>query len=308
MEYLHTKPIKLSFMAKLRQTLTKALLGAAATLIVAEIGVRAIGLTDFPLYEASKDIGYIPQANQQGRFLNKNEWAFNNEHMGSGPFQPSDAVDTLLIGDSIVLGGNPFTTAERLGPRLQALIGGKVWPISAGSWALRNELTYLRAHKDVVAQVDRLVFVLNSGDFGEASSWSCELTHPLSRPIFSTYYLAQRYGTSVDKCGTTPAELQVPPGDAFQELAAFLRGTGKQVIVFLYPDKAELISQTQLQEKLTHHIPALRQAGVQHIFLVSDDSRWTPSAYKDTIHPSVQATQTLASIMADKLQQTPLTH
>ncbi len=60
-------------------------------------------------------------------------------------------------------------------------IGG-LWPISAGSWALRNELAYLRVNPDVVTQIDALVFVFNSGDFAEASSWKCELTHPRTKP------------------------------------------------------------------------------------------------------------------------------
>lgn len=119
-----------------------------AALAIAEGSVRALGLVDFPLYDANAQIGYIPAANQQGSFLNKNDWQFNALHMGAPAFAPDPARDVLLVGDSLVYGGNTYRQPERLGPALQTLLqergGGQVWPISAGSWALRNELAYMR--------------------------------------------------------------------------------------------------------------------------------------------------------------------
>jgi hypothetical protein len=96
------------------------LLLALAALPVAEGGVRAFGLVDFPLYEANAQIGYIPAANQEGSFLNKNAWQFNALHMGAPAFAPNPARDVLLVGDSLVYGGNAYRQSERLGPTLQA--------------------------------------------------------------------------------------------------------------------------------------------------------------------------------------------
>ncbi|MDP1125438.1 hypothetical protein Q5O12_28365, partial [Klebsiella pneumoniae] len=77
-------------------------------------------------------------------------WQFNSLSMGSGPFFPSSDIDTLLIGDSIVLGGNPYRQQDRLGPVLQMDSKHAVWPISAGSWSISNELIYLKDHPDVL--------------------------------------------------------------------------------------------------------------------------------------------------------------
>jgi len=113
----------------------KAVLFALLSLaLICEVGVRAFGLTDFPLYDADNRQGYIPKADQHGSFMNKNKWQFNHEHMGSGPFLPSAATDSLLVGDSIVLGGNPYSMHERLGPRLQAQVGGA--SVAHFSWQL----------------------------------------------------------------------------------------------------------------------------------------------------------------------------
>ncbi|MGU5731348.1 hypothetical protein ACV1DR_20970 [Aeromonas jandaei] len=128
---------------------TKILTGVVLGLALIEIGIRISGIIDFPLYDADNHIGYIPKPNQSGSFLRTHDWQFNSLSMGATEFRPTDKdTDTLLIGDSIVLGGNPYKQGDRLGPQLQLIHGGNVWPISAGSWALRNELVYLNLHPE----------------------------------------------------------------------------------------------------------------------------------------------------------------
>jgi hypothetical protein len=135
--------------------------------------VRLMGLGDFPLYEANNVIGYIPKASQQGTFMNTSDWVFNSLHMGTGEFKPGPGRDVLLVGDSLVYGGNSYRQAER-----------QVWPIGAGSWSMHNELTWLMQHLDVVRQVDNVVFVPNSSDLEDSgSSWRCESTHPTHAPV-----------------------------------------------------------------------------------------------------------------------------
>jgi hypothetical protein len=96
------------------------LLLLVAVVLLVEGGVRALGLVDFALCGANAQIDYIPAANQQGSFLNKNDWQFNALHMGSPAFAPNPLRDVLLVGDSVVYGGNAYTESQRLGPTLQA--------------------------------------------------------------------------------------------------------------------------------------------------------------------------------------------
>ena len=82
-------------------------------LIMLEILIRSLGLVDFPLIHADNKIGYIFKPNQHGSFLNHNEWKFNSVSMQNDEeFLPSDSLDILLIGDSIVSGGNTFKKEE----------------------------------------------------------------------------------------------------------------------------------------------------------------------------------------------------
>lgn len=236
---------------------------ATAGLVCGEVGVRLAGFVDFPLYEANAVMGYIPAASQSGSFLNKNTWRFNELHMGAVPFKPT-RNNVLLVGDSIVLGGNPLSETDRLGPKLQKILplDVSVWPISAGSWALRNELAWLRANPDVVDKVSAIVFVVNSGDFGEASSWSCELTHPTHKPTLALFYLVEKYVHAFSPCnGSVPPGLQVPPGDLPRELQAFLAGRADKVHFVWYADKTELADTALRQIKQDAQLTTLRVAG-----------------------------------------------
>lgn len=276
--------------------------GVLGLVAAVEIAARAAGAVDFPVYEANNEIGYIPKASQSGSFLRKNDWYFNAKSMGASEFSPSAGTDLLLIGDSIVYGGNPYRREDRLGPQLQKAAGIAVWPISAGSWALRNELAYLRSNPDVVAQVDRFVFVLNAGDFNQASSWSCEATHPRSRPVWAGLYLFQKYVWDWHPCGAVPENLKVPDGDWKRELKAFLASPGvqgKPIDFFLYPALPEMSGQGSPSERVENHAQAVREVAgdAVSLFSVGRDPRWSTKYYRDGIHATPEGNAVLAGII-----------
>lgn len=91
------------------------LLVLVTVVLVAEASVRAFGLVDFALYQANAQSGYIPAANQQGSFLNQNDWQFNALHMGAPAFAPNPVREVLLVGDSVVYGGIRLSTARAPG-------------------------------------------------------------------------------------------------------------------------------------------------------------------------------------------------
>ena len=163
---------------------------AVFSMLLLEGSIRLIGLINFPLVIADNKIGYIYKPNQHGSFLNRNDWRFNSHSMQNDEeFLPSNSLDVLLIGDSIVAGGNSFKKEDRLGSKLARDLNTQVWSISAGSWSLLNELIYLENHPEVIQGIDKFIFILNSGDFTRPSSWSCEYTHPRSYPYLSLIHI-----------------------------------------------------------------------------------------------------------------------
>jgi len=272
---------------------------AVGLFFAVEIGLRISGAVDFPLYDADSEIGYIPKANQSGSFLRRNDWQFNERHMGvPRPYQPGGV---LLVGDSVVLGGNSYRDQERLGPLLQQALGKPVWPVSAGSWALRNELAYLRRNPDVVSGAEQIVFVLNDADFDQASSWSCEYTHPRSSPWVATYYIARK--ALCPACGSASTEMQVPSGDWRLELKAFLASPqvkAKTITFFLHP-RLEQLSNSRKLHDLTRFSDALRQVGAVHVFNIGDDARWKSEFYKDAIHVTANGNAVMARIIKARI-------
>lgn len=279
--------------------------GGLALLAAGEITVRLMGLGDFPLYEANNVIGYIPKASQQGTFMNTNDWEFNSLHMGTGEFKPGPGRDVLLVGDSLVYGGNPYRQAEKIGPSLarHMPVGTQVWPIGAGSWAINNELTWLMQHPDVVAQVEDIVFVLNSGDLIDTgSSWRCDRNHPTQRPASVLWFQAQKK-LELEACNQTPDGMAVadrPWREAFKTWLASPQAQGKRLHFVLYPDKGQLLSGQK--PALPQTIAQLQELGLTHILDLGSDPAWKPEHYRDAIHPTAEGNDVLGQVIGKWLQ------
>jgi hypothetical protein len=270
----------------------------AVVLVLAEVLVQLSGAVNVPVYEANNQIGYIPAPNQSGSFLHTHDFRFNEYSMGAGQFKPDAArFNLLLVGDSVVLGGNPLAEPERLGPQLEKLTGWQVWPISAGSWALQNELTYMRQHPDIVQKMDAVLIVSNAGDFGEPSSWASGLTHPRSRPFPGLLYMVQKYVIGVQP-QLVPPELKVVKRDWHVDLHDFSQTFRKPIYLFMYPGIDEVKDKALLEARLDARIPEIQAnlAKAAKIFKVSDHPQWGVQNYRDGIHPSGQGNAELAKI------------
>jgi hypothetical protein len=278
----------------------------SATLIsacVAEFANNMAGLVDFPLYDANNQIGYIPKPNQAGSFMTTNDWAFNELSMGTArKFSPDDnKIDVLLIGDSIVYGGNPYKKDERLAPQLERVSGRTVWPISAGSWGLQNELQYLRDHPLVLDGVDQVVFVLNSGDFDLPSSWSSEMSHPRTHPPLALVYLLNKF--VIKPKYTTLPEMKVPSRDIMADLEAFSQRWNKPFTVFLYADKQQSQDPALWEVAFSEPLKLLRGAAIPQMTIVDGRplSKMIPDDYRDAVHPVPSANIKLATAIASTL-------
>lgn len=282
------------------------LFGVTALFVGSECTVRLMGLVDFPIYTADAEIGYQLAPSQSGSFLNKNDWFFNEKSMGvQQRFEPKINKDVLLVGDSIVLGGNPLSQEKKLGPRLTQKTGRMFWPVAAGSWSMRNELAYLARNPDVVRGVSNIYFVVNSEDFDQASSWACDLTHPRARPFFALIYLFKKYVVKPVDCGVTPPELQVARGDWRKELRGFMGSAlakDKSVTFWLYPNQQEAVDVGLLEARLEvreKEILKLLEGHNVRVFSLARDPRWREVDYVDVIHPGARGIEVMADVMSD---------
>lgn len=277
----------------------KAALIACLLPLGAEVAIRASRVDDVPLYRADSRIGYIPAPNQTGAFIWTHAWAFNALSMGTErPFVPHLAGSIALVGDSIVLGGNPYRAEDRLGPQLARTTGRPVWPIGAGSWALQNELQYLRDHPAVVDGVDQIVIVSNSGDFGLPSAWANELTHPRMRHWSSAWQLFRKYVWQ-PAMPAVPKGLQVRSQDVHGFLSDLAGRVHRPIIVILYPDRAESLNSS----RCGFPVPALMDVPNVRLFCIKSSRGWATSLYRDDIHPDANGMRILARLIAVVLHE-----
>ncbi len=210
-------------------------------------------------------------------------------------FAPSSKLDVLLVGDSIVYGGNPLRQQDKIGPMLEAETGWQVWPISAGSWGMQNELAYLGRIPQAVRTSDVIVFVFNSGDFGDPSSWASEYTHPRSRPTSYLLYLAGKFRGAPAQ---PPSDLVVKPwADLPEAWNQFVAASRKPVLVVAYPAKAELASGCSWVPDWA------KSAGAFACF--GGDGQMMPEDYRDGIHPSGLGMKKLSSFIRNKVEALP---
>jgi len=278
----------------------KVLYWFAGLLLLVEALVQLLGFVDVPIYLGNNQIGYIPAPNQSGAFMRSHTWHFNEYSMGAGSFKPdSKRFNLLLVGDSLVLGGNPLSEPERLGPQLEKLTGWQVWPISAGSWAMQNELTYMRQHLAILDKMDAIVIMSNSGDFDVPSSWASDLTHPLHHPFPGLIYLVRKYALQPSIPPRVNPKMQVPLRDWQHDLHELSQQFKKPIYIFMYPNSAEFHDGVKRQSQLDSKIPLIQAqlADTAKIYKVSNDKNWNKTLYRDDIHPNGNGNSVLARIL-----------
>ncbi len=249
---------------------------SGALLLIVEISLRVFGVLNFPLWRADPVLGYIPAPNQHGKLFNSADWVFNEHSMGvAAPFKATSDC-TILIGDSLVFSDSKNGQPNKLGPLLQGRLHAPVWPIAANSWALQNELTYLLTRPEVQA-CPTIVIVSNSGDYQEPSVWKSELTHPRSRPLLGSLYVARKL------LFTPPVEPFAWPTPAQEaqwggSLDRFLAAYHGRLLFVLYPTKEEL-------EKHIDRFGPFRAYLRGRAETFDLGPYWSADAYQDIIHP-----------------------
>jgi hypothetical protein len=301
---------------------------AAGALVASELAVRALGLTDFPVYVVDPQVGYYYRADQRGRFLNRNSWAVNARGMPTGkPWAPDRALDIVVIGNSIVAGGNPYEQRERLAPLLERLAGEHydVWPVAAGGWSTVNEVAYLGMVPDVVATADLFVWSHVAGGLTKPNHWLGDAIFPRERPRWATGYVLRRY--LLPRLGVGPAP--PPSGEAVfdpeqagsggappyatnlarweQAVARLAQASGRRMpgIVLLYPTREQLDAARRGLEWLPERTDIERVAAA-HGLLVVDLTRspeWSARQYKDDIHPTPDGNLVLARILLSHVRR-----
>ena len=302
-----------------------AALALVALAAAGEVLLRAAGILNFPLYRLDPEAGYRYAPGQSGSFLNRNRWTINELSMPTTRrWQPGTAPDLLVVGNSIVAGGNPYDQREKLGAAMERALADRfaVWPVATGGWSVVNQMGYLRTFPEVTAAADLFVWSYTSGGLWSASPWLGDDVFPRERPRSALAYvvrkqLLQRFGRGfvAQGEGRTPGTTARSPQEVYAghlaqfdaTLGALAAATGRRTpgVLLLYPTAAQLAHARGGAEWLAERADLVRVANGHGVVVIDLAAThwWEHSHYRDGVHPTVEGNQVLARILVEALDR-----
>jgi hypothetical protein len=295
----------------------RCIVGFLVFVVVVEIALRLAGTVDFPVYQVDDGIGYMIRPNQAGSFLRTHSWVFNDRSMGTAAvWDPTKKPDLLMIGNSIVMGGNPYAQPDKLGALVQSQLGDRiaVWPIAVGGWTEVNETVYLERNPDVASAAGFFVWIVLPGGLSQLSPWRGDYVFPRAQPLSATWYVSRRYVLpklmSFNMSELPPqGALTAENVNRFEAMIAKLsQATNRPVpgILVLYPGEADLAAARRGNEWLPER-PALERIAATYGLRILDLSKrpeWNSAQYRDGTHPTVEGNRVLANIITSTVSET----
>jgi hypothetical protein len=273
-----------------------------AALVMAELLIRWLGITSFALYTRDDQCHYRMKASQRGHFLNRYQWSYDERGMRTKNYVSTLSGAVILLGDSVVDGGSYVTQSETLAERLQEAIGRTVYPIACHGWSIENELSALTSMPGW-QNAEKLILVLNRGDFNYTNEGASEWSFPSRLPLWSLPWLVcrqlyRRYPA------WWPPERPAPTAEGvkrlrdqnltrFKEVVEQFRGT---VTILRFPLKGE-------NTATETYFEALADVAKSKVSLidVTESPLWTDDCYQDNIHPNSKGVDVLATYIEEKL-------
>lgn len=278
---------------------------------ISEIFLRFKGAIDFPIYQVEQNGHYSLIPNQQGNFLNKNEWfvnssGFNNDHQ----------IDTkkpylILVGDSVIYGGNPVNYKDRIGYNLEKELSKNVYVGALGGWSLYNEMQFINKNINIAKNAELLVIQYDNGDLsGLSKASSNSVVQPTSKPKSATYYYLEKYVYPKLINKTNASELPPIPekslsnGNWEKELLEISKHINGKILFILYPDKKALADKDLWNDQTYHVKKFINKNKDKFDYIdIAKEPKWNSKLYRDGIHPSVDGDHVIANVIASYIKQ-----
>ena len=301
-------------MKKIYSAILKMALLLIAFLIIAESLLRVLfGLGKPPLMVADKNIGYLYKANQNLRRFG-NKIMYNEFHQRSDKLLDEFAYRVLIIGDSIVNGGQftdqKDTIAEILERKLNACVGskGEVLNASAKSWGLENEYEYVK--KFGIFNADIVIIQAETSDFATPKATEDKVGTP-SHPSHNYFLaieelLAYSRKSNIPKKNTKTSNLAEPINiakiiadrniDSLLKLTEIIKKEGSSCLVLLVPKKVESEGERIVTQKFVN---VLKKHNLNFINLADKKYNIENEYFKDNIHFNEKGRQYVSDILFD---------
>ncbi|NJR25807.1 MAG: SGNH/GDSL hydrolase family protein [Richelia sp. CSU_2_1] len=298
---------------------TIALVGAI------ELGLRLLGFGDPALLQADRDAGYIFAPNQiVYRFGNRIE--YNQFSQRSEPIvdrKPEGTLRILMTGDSVLNGNNTTDQKETISELLEARLAGvkprvEVLNVSAGSWGIGNQLGYIR--KFGTFDSDAVILQIGTHDLlqppGSSSRVGNDPLMPNRKPLLAVQEVFERHFwpqvSSFFESHSAAAAMPVSEAERFgqnmqklEEIAALVRAKNIPLFVLYTPDRADLLPQPNRPKFKAEFFARLKVLQIEVIDIHEGwsklQARRIESYFRDGVHPTPQAYESIADLMFQEL-------
>jgi hypothetical protein len=211
----------------------------------------------------------------------------------------------VLVGNSIVLGGNRSKHEEKLGALLEKELTGRyiVWPVAAGGWSNVNEMAYLDRNADVLQNADAVIIEFMRAQpyrpvalydvFPDERPWL--LTAHITREM----WLSQLAQKTFRDFGSLP-QFGVPDKHELERFRTLVTTIVKErkLVIFRYPTVTNLRNQSQWQRAIAPVMELCRVMAAKCVDIARVPA-WNESAYfGDGVHQTAEGNKILASILA----------
>ena len=288
--------------------------------VIAELISRyLVGLGTPAILIEHERIEYMFKPNQDVRVFHNN-LHFNQYGMRSRDFSiqklSPNEVRVLVIGDSVVNGGNQIDQSELSTALLEGALVGQidtasdviVGNISAKSWGPGNQLAYVKEFG--LFSADYVILVVSSHDYSDVPSFQpLGESHPTETPLLAVLEGVMRYGPRfLPKIfrGSTPPDHEIKATAEqietattnFRELIGLARSTGAAVGVIQHLTKTEL-AKNQPETGYFTLKSICDDLSVPRISTEDEFSSGSGSTdlFLDDIHPSVAGQKKLSATM-----------
>lgn len=223
------------------------------------------GLGNPVLSQADTYTGYRFQPNQTllrfGKRIEYNQYSQRSEPIN--PQKPEGILRILMVGDSVLNGGNPIDQKQIITEQLKAKLKASGQPTevlnaSAGSWGIGNQLGYLKAFG--IFNSDAVILQIGTHDLTQPTSTSERVGHDPNYPVHSlsaiqeasTRYIIPRFLGNVNLNPFSNQEIpQISPAqeaqqfqknmEFFKAAVKLVRDKSRPIYILFTPNRYDLI-------------------------------------------------------------------
>lgn len=220
-------------------------------LILIEITTRYFGLHQYPLFIESKEFEYIHKPNQATKIYG-NKFMTNEYSMRSNSISKNDTLVVLLIGDSVLNGGNSIDQDDLASTILENDLNKKVKKhvrvlnISSYTWGSDNIYAYLKKYGTFSA--DLIVYICNSGDAYDPMTFEKIVgesdTHTKNNYLFGTAKLIEKVSNKCKGYFSNKVETRKIENNkistGFISLDSLAHHLNIPLLIYIHPDIQEI--------------------------------------------------------------------